>query len=79
MSGRYDPGVTEPALPVLTLDGLESVAFVRRVRERGLRTAVVGLDRGGQAAALAERGADLVVADLEELALDGGPVGRGAR
>jgi beta-phosphoglucomutase-like phosphatase (HAD superfamily) len=46
---------------------------------RGRFRVVVGVDRGGQAAALAERGADLVVADLEELALDGGPVGRGAR
>ena len=25
--GRYDPGVTEPALPALTLDGLEAVVF----------------------------------------------------
>jgi hypothetical protein len=78
MSGRYDPGVTEPALPVLALDGLESVAFVRRVRERGLRTAVVGLDRGGPAAALAERGADAVVTARSDLVLEGA-VARGGR
>ena len=55
--------------------GLAGVEAGRRGRFR----VVVGVDRGGQAAALAERGADLVVADLEELALDGGPVRRGAR
>jgi hypothetical protein len=27
VSGRYDPGVTEPGLPVLALDGLEAVVF----------------------------------------------------
>jgi alpha,alpha-trehalase len=93
------------------------VAFVRRLRELGLRTAVVsasrnmvavldsaglrelfdvevdgieadrlglagkpdvvGLDRGGQAAALAERGADVVVTDLGGLVLDGNATGRG--
>jgi beta-phosphoglucomutase-like phosphatase (HAD superfamily) len=37
---------------------------------------VVGVDRGGQAAALAERGADLVVADLGELTLEGDLVRR---
>jgi hypothetical protein len=39
----------------------------------------VGVDRGGQAAALAERGADLVVADLGELILEGTVAGRGGR
>jgi beta-phosphoglucomutase-like phosphatase (HAD superfamily) len=72
-----------------------SVAFARRLRELGLRTAVVedalagveagrrgrfadvvGLDRGGQAAALAERGADVVVTDLGDLVLDGNAAGR---
>jgi beta-phosphoglucomutase-like phosphatase (HAD superfamily) len=153
--GRYDPGVTEPALPALALNGLEAVAFVRRLRERGLRTAVVsasrnmvavldsaglrglfdaevdgvaadrlglagkpdpalfleaarrlgvtpdraavvedalagveagrrgrfavvvGVDRGGQAAALAERGADVVVTDLGDLILEGAVADRG--
>jgi hypothetical protein len=37
----------------------------------------VGVDRGGQAAALAERGADVVVTDLGELALEGAPARRG--
>jgi trehalose 6-phosphate phosphatase len=40
---------------------------------------VVGVDRGGQAVALAERGADLVVEDLGQLAVDGGPVCQGGR
>jgi beta-phosphoglucomutase-like phosphatase (HAD superfamily) len=40
---------------------------------------VVGVDRGGQAAALAERGAGLVVADLGELILEGTVAGRGGR
>jgi hypothetical protein len=35
------------------------------------------VDRAGQAAALAERGADVVVADLSELALEGAPARRG--
>jgi beta-phosphoglucomutase-like phosphatase (HAD superfamily) len=40
---------------------------------------VIGVDRGGQAAALAEHGADLVVADLGELAFHGGRVRQGDR
>jgi alpha,alpha-trehalase len=40
---------------------------------------VIGVDRGGQAAALAAHGADLVVADLGELALHGGRVRQGDR
>jgi hypothetical protein len=72
MAGRrYDPGVTEPALPALALDGLEA-------GRRG-RFAVVGLDRGGQAAALAECGADVVVTDLGDLVLEGAVAGRGGR
>jgi hypothetical protein len=46
---------------------------------RGRFGVVIGVDRGGQAAALAERGAHVVVADLGELALQGGPVRRGHR
>jgi alpha,alpha-trehalase len=38
---------------------------------------VVGVDRGGQAAALAERGADVVVPDLGDLILAGTVPGRG--
>jgi hypothetical protein len=37
------------------------------------------VDRGGQADALAERGADVVVADLEDLVLQGAPVQRDDR
>ena len=37
------------------------------------------VDRGGHVAALVERGADVVVADLGELALQGGPVRWGGR
>jgi beta-phosphoglucomutase-like phosphatase (HAD superfamily) len=44
---------------------------------RGRFGVVVGVDRGGQAAALAERGADVVVTDLGELALEGAPARRG--
>jgi len=40
---------------------------------------VIGVDRGDQAAALAERGADIVVADLGELAVGGGRVRQGDR
>jgi hypothetical protein len=65
-----------------------SVMFVRRLRAEGLRTAAVSASRNMVAVlaparaavvedALAERGADLVVADPEELALDGGPGRRG--
>ena len=84
LAGKPDPalfleaarrlGVT-PDRAAVVEDALAGVEAGRRGRFR----VVVGVDRGGQAAALAERGADLVVADLEELALDGGPVGRGAR
>jgi beta-phosphoglucomutase-like phosphatase (HAD superfamily) len=138
--GRYDPGVTEPALP---LDGLEAVVFdtdgvltdTASVHAAGLRELfdvevdgveadrlglagkpdpalfleaarrlgvapgraavvedalagveagrrsgfglVVGVDRGGQAAALAERGADVVVTDLGDLVLDDAVADRG--
>ena len=84
LAGKPDPalfleaarrlGVT-PDRAAVVEDALAGVEAGRRGRFR----VVVGVDRGGQAAALAERGADLVVADLEELALDGGPVRRGAR
>ncbi|HEX3212051.1 MAG TPA: HAD-IA family hydrolase, partial [Actinomycetota bacterium] len=40
---------------------------------------VVGVDRSGQAAALAEWGADVVVDDLGQLVVEGGPVRPGRR
>ena len=40
---------------------------------------VVGVDRGGQAAALAEYGATMVVADLGDLVLDGSVAPRDGR
>jgi alpha,alpha-trehalase len=43
---------------------------------RGRFAVVVGLDRGGQTAALAEHGADVVVTDLSDLVLEGA-AGRG--
>jgi HAD superfamily hydrolase (TIGR01509 family) len=46
---------------------------------RGRFGVVVGVDRGGQAAALAERGADVVVADLGLLTLERAVVRRGGR
>jgi predicted TIM-barrel enzyme len=46
---------------------------------RGRFAVVVGLDRGGQAAALAECGADVVVTDLGDLVLEGAVAGRGGR
>src|SRR5215211_3355831 len=61
-------GVT-PDRAAVVEDALAGVEAGRR----GRFAAVVGVDRGGQAAALAERGADVVVADLGELALEGGP------
>ena len=61
-------GVT-PDRAAVVEDALAGVEAGRR----GRFAVVVGVDRGGQAAALAERGADVVVADLGELALEGGP------
>ena len=64
-----------PARAAVVEDALAGVEAGRR----GGFGVVVGVDRGGQAAALAERGADVVVADLGELALQGGPVRWGGR
>ena len=84
LAGKPDPAVfleaarrlgVAPARAAVVEDALAGVEAGRRGRF-GL---VVGVDRGGQAAALAERGADVVVADLGELALQGGPVRRGHR
>ena len=84
LAGKPDPALfleaarrlgVAPARAAVVEDALAGVEAGRRGRF-GL---VVGVDRGGQAAALAERGADVVVADLGELALQGGPVRRGRR
>jgi len=83
------PGKPDPALFLEAVRRLE-VAPVRaavvedalagvEAGRRGGFGLVVGVDRGGQAAALAERGADLVVDDLGQLAVDGGPVRPGGR
>jgi beta-phosphoglucomutase family hydrolase len=79
LAGKPDPalfleaarrlGVT-PARAAVVEDALAGVEAGRH----GGFGVVVGVDRGGQAAALAERGADLVVADLGELGLEGAAV-----
>jgi beta-phosphoglucomutase-like phosphatase (HAD superfamily) len=84
LAGKPDPALfleaarrlgVPPARAAVVEDALAGVEAGRR----GRFGAVVGVDRGGQAAALAERGADVVVADLGELALDGAPLRRGGR
>jgi beta-phosphoglucomutase family hydrolase len=82
LAGKPDPalfleaarrlGVAPPRAAVVE-DALAGVEAGRR----GGFGVVVGVDRGGQAAALAERGADVVVADLGDLVLDGAVAGRG--
>ncbi|HEV8423591.1 MAG TPA: haloacid dehalogenase, partial [Actinomycetes bacterium] len=64
-----------PARAAVVEDALAGVEAGRR----GGFGLVVGVDRGGQAAALAERGADLVVTDLGELEVEGGAVRQGGR
>jgi trehalose 6-phosphate phosphatase len=56
----------------------DAVSGVRAGRAGGFGL-VVGVDRAGQAAALREAGADLVVSDLGELTLDPPAAGRVAR
>jgi alpha,alpha-trehalase len=84
LAGKPDPALfleaarrlgAPPARAAVVEDALAGVEAGRR----GRFGVVVGVDRGGQAAALAERGADVVVADLGELALQGGPVRWGGR
>ena len=81
LAGKPDPALfleaarrlgVAPARAAVVEDALAGVEAGRR----GRFAVVVGVDRGGQAAALAERGADVVVADLGELALEGAPVRR---
>jgi trehalose 6-phosphate phosphatase len=59
-------GVT-PDRAAVVEDALAGVEAGRR----GRFAVVVGVDRGGQAAALAEHGADVVVTDLGDLVLEG--------
>jgi beta-phosphoglucomutase family hydrolase len=82
LAGKPDPALfleaarrlqAAPARAAVVEDALAGVEAGRR----GRFGVVVGVDRGGQAAALAERGADVVVADLSELALEGAPARRG--
>jgi trehalose 6-phosphate phosphatase len=84
LAGKPDPALfleaarrlgVSPGRAAVVEDALAGMEAGRR----GRFGAVVGVDRGGQAAALAERGADVVVADLGELALDGAPLRRGGR
>ena len=84
LAGKPDPalfleaarrlGVT-PGRAAVVEDALAGVEAGRR----GGFGLVIGVDRAGQAAALAERGADLVVEDLGQLALQGGRVRQGDR
>jgi trehalose 6-phosphate phosphatase len=76
LAGKPDPALfleaarrlgVAPARAAVVEDALAGVEAGRR----GGFGAVVGVDRGGQAAALAERGADVVVADLGDLRLEG--------
>jgi beta-phosphoglucomutase-like phosphatase (HAD superfamily) len=82
LAGKPDPALfpeparrlqVAPARAAVVEDALAGVEAGRG----GRFGVVVGVDRGGQAAALAERGADVVVADLGELALEGAPARRG--
>jgi beta-phosphoglucomutase family hydrolase len=81
LAGKPDPALfleaarrlgVAPDRAAVVEDALAGVEAGRR----GRFAVVVGVDRGGQAAALAERGADVVVADLGELALEGTPTRR---
>jgi HAD superfamily hydrolase (TIGR01509 family) len=84
LAGKPDPALfleaarrlgVAPARAAVVEDALAGVEAGRR----GRFGVVVGVDRGGQAAALAEGGADLVVADLGQLILDPAVAPRGER
>jgi beta-phosphoglucomutase family hydrolase len=84
LAGKPDPALfleaarrlgVAPARAAVVEDALAGVEAGRR----GRFGVVVGVDRGGQAAALAERGADVVVADLGLLTLERAVVRRGGR
>jgi beta-phosphoglucomutase family hydrolase len=78
LAGKPDPALfleaagrleVAPARAAVVEDALAGVEAGRR----GGFGMVVGVDRAGQAAELAARGADVVVDDLWRLGLDGGP------
>jgi len=78
LAGKPDPALfleaasrleVTPPRAVVVEDALAGVEAGRR----GGFGLVVGVDRAGQAAELAARGADVVVDDLGQLGLDGGP------
>ena len=82
LAGKPDPGLfleaarrlgVPPWRAAVVEDALAGVEAGRR----GGFGLVVGVDRGGQAAALAERGADVVVVDLSDLPLEGAVGDRG--
>jgi beta-phosphoglucomutase family hydrolase len=82
LPGKPDPALfleaarrlgVAPGRAAVVEDALAGVEAGRR----GGFGLVVGVDRGGQAAALAERGADVVVTDLGDLVLGGAAAGRG--
>jgi beta-phosphoglucomutase family hydrolase len=84
LAGKPDPALfleaarrlqVTPARAAVVEDALAGVEAGRR----GRFGVVVGVDRGGQAAALAEHGADLVVADLGQLTLEPAVARRGGR
>jgi alpha,alpha-trehalase len=75
LAGKPDPALfleatrrlgVAPGRAAVVEDALAGVEAGRR----GRFGVVVGVDRGGQAAALAERGADMVVTDLGDLILE---------
>ena len=83
LAGKPDPALfleaarrlgVAPGRAAVVEDALAGVEAGRR----GGFGLVVGVDRGDQAAALAERGADVVVADLGELSFAGAGAGSGA-
>jgi alpha,alpha-trehalase len=84
LAGKPDPALfleaarrlgVAPARAAVVEDAIAGVEAGRR----GGFGLVVGVDRAGQAAALAEHGADVVVADLGQLAVHGGRVRQGDR
>jgi HAD superfamily hydrolase (TIGR01509 family) len=84
LPGKPDPALfleaarrlgVAPARAAVVEDALAGVEAGRR----GGFGLVVGVDRGDQAAALAERGADVVVDDLGRLGVEGRAIRRGGR
>jgi alpha,alpha-trehalase len=82
LAGKPDPALfleaarrlgVAPARAAVVEDALAGV----EAGHRGGFGVVIGVDRGGQAAALVERGADVVVADLGDPVLDGAVAHRG--